>query len=643
VRSKRTKAKLKFIPPLLISFLWLAFAAAGSTQQVLRPAATAPRISQQPPAPTNPTVSSRRLLSTGTQVSLNGKTLPVAWSQWQMNTKEGIHTGISDAGAMQILGVELLDTKEAAKQPVQWFSQPITLASWQNGGYRYLDVTQLVSLGGWQIQADRGILRINTPTARMQTIRQGKQAWGDRLVVDLDRPTFWQVTQQPPPPKPKLQPPTSLIPIPKPPPTQEWLIAVNATADPALIQQFNPSSPNLSNTTDTAQTPLIKLENAPNLTTIRIRLPVGLSPRVTTLPNPNRLVIDLRPDAMVERDILWSQGVRWRQQFVNLGDSRFPVVWLEINPRAVGLTLKPIWSETSTLVGVAPIITTAQRYSAVAAINGGFFNRNNKLPLGAIRRDDRWLSSPILNRGAIAWNDAGQVKIGRLNLQETLITPTGQRLPILTLNSGYVQPGIARYSSEWGTTYTPLSDNELIVVVQNNQVTGQLPGGAASKTAFPIPPNGYLLAVRGNNAGANFLPTGTLLRQESTTQPADFIHYPQILGAGPLLVQNRQIVLDAKAEGFSDAFIREKAARSAICTTESGMLLVAAVHNRVSADGPSLTEIAKVMQQLGCVDALNLDGGSSTSLYLGGQLLNRSPRTAARVHNGLGVFLQPRP
>jgi len=633
VRSRRTKAKLKFIPPLLTSSLWLAFASATIAQPLLtNPASTAP----------HHLISSRRLLSTGTQVSLNGKTLPVAWSQWQTNTKEGIHTAISDAGAMQILGVELLDTKEAAKQPVQWFSQPITLASWQNGGYRYLDVTQLVSLGGWQIQADRGILRINTPTARMQAIRQGKQAWGDRLVVDLDRPTFWQVTQQPPPPKPKLQPPNSLIPIPKPPPTQEWLIAVNATADPALIQQFNPSSSDQSNTTS-AQTPLIKLETAPNLTTIRIRLPVGLSPRVTTLPNPNRLVIDLRPDAMVERDILWSQGVRWRQQFVNLGDSRFPVVWLEINPRAVGLTLKPIWSETSTLVGVAPLITTAQRYSAVAAINGGFFNRNNKLPLGAIRRDDRWLSSPILNRGAIAWNDAGQVKIGRLSLQETIITATGQRLPILTLNSGYVQPGIARYSSAWGSTYTPLSDNELIVVVQNNQVTGQLPGGAASKTAFPIPPNGFLLAIRGNNAVANFLPIGTLVRQESATQPAEFTSYPQLLGAGPLLVQNRQIVLDAKAEGFSDAFIREKAARSAICTTESGILLIAAVHNRVGANGPSLTEIAKVMQQLGCVDALNLDGGSSTSLYLGGQLLNRSPRTAARVHNGLGVFLQPRP
>jgi len=43
---------------------------------------------------------------------------------------------------------------------------------------------------------------------------------------------------------------------------------------------------------------------------------------------------------------------------------------------------------------------------------------------------------------------------------------------------------------------------------------------------------------------------------------------------------------------------------------------------------------------MGCIHALNLDGGSSTSLYLGGQLLDRSPNTAARVHNGIGIFLE---
>ena len=629
--------------PLLTTLLWLASAAASSAQQslVLAPVAT-PLLSQKPPvSSSNPDVPLPRLLHSGTKVSLNGRTLPAAWSQWQLDaTARKVRTGISDAGVMQLLGVELLNTSNAAKQPIQWFSQPTTtplvVDSRLWGAYRYLDVTDFAQRAGWQFSANDDTLRITTPAAKMQAIRQGRQPWGDRIVVDLDRPTFWQVTQQQATPKPKPQTPTAQPQL----PFQEWAIAIDATAEPALYQRFNTSLPDeILNAENTSQ-PVLKLETTPTLTTIRLSLPVGLSPRVSTLPNPNRIVIDIRPDSMVERDILWASGLRWRQQFMNLGASRFPVVWLEIDP-AVGLTLKPIASEPTSLVGIAPLLKTAQRYEAAAAINGGFFNRKNKLPLGAIRRSGRWLSSPILNRGAIAWNDAGNVKIGRLSLQETLITSTGQRLPLFAFNSGYVHAGIFRYSSEWGSTYTPLIDNEIIVVVQNNQVTAQLPGGAAGITAFPIPPNGYLLALRANNAAALNLPVGTLISSDAT-QPA-YARYPQVLQAGPLLLQNREIVLDAKAEGFSDAFIRETAARSAIGTTAKGTLLIAAVHNRAGGVGPTLAEMARIMQQLGCVDALNLDGGSSTSLYLGGQLLNRSPRTAARVHNGLGIFLQPRP
>lgn len=616
-RCKSRKLKFILYLPKIISLvttsLWLGATSASNAQQ-------SPILSQSP----TPVVSSR-FVASGTAISLNGRTLPAAWSQWQ---NQGIRTAISDAGAAQLLGMELLSTQDGAKQPVQWFSEPKTtlvLASSLTAGYRYLDITDFAQRAGWQVQASSNTLKITSPIARVQAIRQGNQPWGDRIVFDLNRPTAWQIEQ-------KSVSKTS---------NQEWAIAIEGTADPAVIQQF---LPNVSEQTlkDTSKTRIFKVETTPTLTTIRLSVPVGLSPRVSTLPNPNRLVVDLRPDAMVERDILWAKGLRWHQKFINLGSDRFPVVWLEINPRTAGLTLKPITSQSTTLVGTAPLIKTALAHSAAAAINGGFFNRKNQLPLGAIRRDGKWLSSPILNRGAIALNDSGQVKINRLSLQESIVTSTGSRLPISTSNSGYVQSGIARYSSAWGSTYTPLIDNEIIVVVQNNSVTAQLPAGVAGKTAFPIPSNGYLLALR-NNPAASSLPIGTLVREESATLPADFGRYPQIIGAGPVLVQNRQIVLDAKSEGFSDAFIREKAARSAIGVTSSGTLLIAAVHNRAGGAGPTLAEIAKVMQQMGCVDALNFDGGSSTSLYLGGQLINRSPLTAARVHNGLGIFLQPLP
>ena len=71
--------------------------------------------------------------------------------------------------------------------------------------------------------------------------------------------------------------------------------------------------------------------------------------------------------------------------------------------------------------------------------------------------------------------------------------------------------------------------------------------------------------------------------------------------------------------------------------------MIAAIHNRVGGAGPTLSETAQLVQQMGAIDALNLDGGSSTTLYLGGQILDRPPQTAARVHNGIGVFIQPKP
>lgn len=565
----------------------------------------------------------------GTKLSLNGQVLTVAWRQWSVGAS--MRTGISDVGLQQSLGIELLSTKDLNRQPVQWFSSPpntpFVLASQLSGAYRYLDITDLANLAGWQLHVEGDTLRLSSLPARVQNIRTGSQPWGFRIAIDLDRPTPWQVSDR----------------------RTEGIITLDALADPSLVERFTPPPPEqMQGEEDVApisvgakeDEPIIRIETSQNKTTIRLDIPQGLRMQVFSLPNPNRLVIDLRPDAMVEKDIVWAPGIQWHQRYVTIGETRFPVVWLDIDPRTSGISLKPIWSNSNTQVGTAPLIQTAQLWQATAAINAGFFNRNNQLPLGAIRRDGRWFSGPILNRGAIAWNDRGQFQIGRLSLSETVIASGGKRLPLRFLNSGYVQAGISRYTPEWGATYTPLVDHEVIVVVQNDQVVTQLPGGLAGQESFAIPANGYLLTLRSNSStsDADSLSIGTPVQIESSTVPADFSLYPHILGAGPLLLQNQQIVLDAKAEQFSEAFIQQSAIRSGIGTTAVGNLVIAAVHHGIGGRGATLMEMAQIMQQLGAIDALNLDGGSSTGLYLGGHLLDRSPSTAARVHNALGIF-----
>ncbi len=560
----------------------------------------------QLPASTQPT-------SQGSQILFNGRTLSLPWSQWQSGS--ALRTGISDIGLMQLLGVELLNSETPTRQPVQWFSDPGTtlfnLTARFASPFRYLDITDFARQNGWQIQSIGAQLQITSPAANVLAIRQGTQPWGDRFVIELDRPATWQVDQQ----------------------SQEFVLTFDASTTPGIVQTLQPKLNDRLTS--------LKLEPAANQTRLRLGIPLSIRPRVWSLPNPNRLIVDVRPDSLVDRNILWVPGLRWRSQILNLGADRFLVHWLVVNPRQTGLRVTPILPKPNTLMGIAPLSQTTRQSQVSAAINGGFFNRNNQFPLGAIRQDGRWLSGPILNRGAIAWNPTGEVKIDRLALQETVITPNGQRLPLTYLNSAYVQAGIARYTSDWGTSYTPLSDNEIVVTVQNNQITGQQTIATAGSTPLPIPSNGYLLVLRSNRTAATSLPVGALLRLESITIPPDFSRFPQIVAAGPLLIQNRQVVLDAAAEKFSPAFINERASRSAIGHTADGNLLIVTVHYRVDGTGVSLPEIAQLMQQLGAVEALNLDGGSSTTLYLGGQIIDRPPRTSARVHNGIGVFVNP--
>jgi Phosphodiester glycosidase len=557
----------------------------------------------QPPVPKKLAQISSQ---SGNQILLNGRPFNLPWTQWQ--TGGATQMGLSDAALNQLIGANLLSTSDVTRQPIEWFptAQGSILSTRLIAPLRYLDITTLAQQYGWQIQPSGQSLRINTPTAKLVGIRQGQQPFGDRIVIDLDRPTPWQVDQQ----------------------SQEFVLTLDAQTDPAFVPMFKPKVTN--------QIKSIKVEAGSNQTTIRLGIPITQRAQISTLSSPSRIVIDLRSDSLPNLNILWSNGLRWRQQTLTVGSSQFPVVWLEVNPRQPGLKIRPILPNSS-VVGTAPLIQTARQSQASAAINGGFFNRNNQLPLGAIRLNGQWLSGPILNRGVFAWNETGETRFDRLTLQETIVT-SNQRIPLATLNSAYPQSGISRYTPVWGASYTTLGDNEILITVQNDQVTNQQTGNKAG-SVFSIPTNGYLLVARSSTNAVALLAIGSPLQLENALLPSDFGSYQNILGAGPLLIQNRQIVLDGKLEKFSDAFIQETAARSAIGQTSDGTLLIVSVHNRVGGGGATLSEIAQMMSQLGAVNALNLDGGSSTTLYLGGQLLDRPPRSSARVHNGIGVFL----
>ena len=148
-----------------------------------------------------------------------------------------------------------------------------------------------------------------------------------------------------------------------------------------------------------------------------------------------------------------------------------------------------------------------------------------------------------------------------------------------------------------------------------------------------------MLVIRKKIFKSDLFFIGSTLKIESKTVPKKFNQLSHILGGGPLLINDGSISLNVKDEKFTKSFQKQKASRSAIGITNKDKTILVTVHNSINSNGVNLNEMAQIMQKLGSINALNLDGGGSTSLVLGGRLIDRFPVTAAKIHNGIGVFI----
>lgn len=103
------------------------------------------------------------------------------------------------------------------------------------------------------------------------------------------------------------------------------------------------------------------------------------------------------------------------------------------------------------------------------------------------------------------------------------------------------------------------------------------------------------------------------------------------IGGSPMLVKDGQIRV-TDAEELIDVNTTSARARTALGYTASGIVLFVAAEggNAPGPAGYTLLQLATLMRSLGCVGAINLDGGGSTSLVVGGRTTVRPSDGAER-------------
>ncbi len=106
---------------------------------------------------------------------------------------------------------------------------------------------------------------------------------------------------------------------------------------------------------------------------------------------------------------------------------------------------------------------------------------------------------------------------------------------------------------------------------------------------------------------------------------ADLAIFRDIIGGGPRIVRAGKVSVEVDAEGQRKGFDTERHPRTAIgFTRDCRFLILVVVDGRQPGFslGMSLYELAELLLEFGCHEALNLDGGGSSTMVIRNRVVN---------------------
>jgi hypothetical protein len=115
------------------------------------------------------------------------------------------------------------------------------------------------------------------------------------------------------------------------------------------------------------------------------------------------------------------------------------------------------------------------------------------------------------------------------------------------------------------------------------------------------------------------------IRVFSDAPASNLDRFQDVIGGGPRILRAGQVSVEREKEGQREGFDSESHPRTAVGFTQDRRYLVLAVvdgrqpgHSR----GVSLYELAEILLEFGCTEALNLDGGGSSTMVIRNRVVN---------------------
>lgn len=281
---------------------------------------------------------------------------------------------------------------------------------------------------------------------------------------------------------------------------------------------------------------------------------------------------------------------------------------------------------------------------ALGGINGSYFAFSGR-PLGALMIDQQMVSFSIHDRTAFFLDQNNVPYIDNISISSFFRAANGARYKITGINQNRGVSDSIMYTPIWGET-TGTNTKGLELVVENSRVT------SINLNNSKIPENGYVISVAGPQLAIlpDHVHVGDMITTRIKIVPYDTSpsKIVQLISGGPRLLRRGRTYVSKYEEKFQADIARGRAARTAIGLTKQNELLLVTVdgqtrgkrrsRNAKQSIGVTLEELSNLLLSLGAYEAMNLDGGSSTTMVVDGKLVNK-PTTGyqRRVSNALVI------
>lgn len=282
----------------------------------------------------------------------------------------------------------------------------------------------------------------------------------------------------------------------------------------------------------------------------------------------------------------------------------------------------------------------AKGFGAAAAINGAFFNFTTNEPAGLLVSEGQIVCSSPLNRSVFGLRYDGTPFIDDASVRAAVLLDDGRELPLAAVNHAPKPGALTLYSPHWGpTTRSPISASRYEAALDANGVVVEVSNGELT-----IPRGGWVVSGQGAaqaQLSAALPPGAKALVYTRLSGVWEGVRFA--LGAGPTIVHQGREHVTWRQEAFGAHVSAGRAPRSAIGYAHTGEVLMLTIDGRrpQHSIGATLRELARLMIRLGAVEAINLDGGGSTTMVVKGQVTNLPSGGGERpVGSVLGAFLR---